>query len=93
MQLALTLPRRWASPLDNGIIERLHRRPAVGRRNYLFAGSHEGAKRAAIAYSALRDLQLARDRPVAYLADVLLRSPESVAIAEIRPHARVVEGP
>ena len=29
-------------PLDNGIVERLHRRPAVGRRNYLFAGSHAG---------------------------------------------------
>ena len=25
-------------PIDNGIVERLHRRPAVGRRAYLFAG-------------------------------------------------------
>src|SRR6202011_3611717 len=30
-------------PIDNGVVERLHRRPAVGRRNYLFAGSHTGA--------------------------------------------------
>ncbi|MBK6520811.1 MAG: transposase [Polyangiaceae bacterium] len=64
-------------PIDNGIIERLHRRPAVGRRNYLFAGSHEGAKRAAIAYSLCATCNLLEIDPVAYLADVLLRSPEA----------------
>ena len=40
-------------PIDNGVVERLHRRPAIGRRNFLFAGSHAGAERAAIAYSVL----------------------------------------
>src|SRR5260370_26132497 len=40
-------------PIDNGIVERLHRRPAVGRRNYLFAGSHTVPKPAAIASSIL----------------------------------------
>ena len=29
-------------PIDNGIVERLHRKPATTRRIYLFAGSHAG---------------------------------------------------
>lgn len=58
-------------PIDNGIVERLHRRPAVGRRNYLFAGSHSGAERAAIAYSVLASCHLVGVNPTEYLADVL----------------------
>lgn len=58
-------------PIDNGIVERLHRRPAVGRRNFLFAGSHAGAERAAIAYSVLASCHLADVNQNDYLADVL----------------------
>lgn len=58
-------------PIDNGIVERLHRRPAVGRRNYMFAGSHAGAERAAIAYSVLGTCALLEVNPTEYLADVL----------------------
>jgi transposase len=60
-------------PIDNGIVERLHRRPAVGRRNYLFAGSHAAGERAAIAYSVLATCRLLEIDPMAYLADVLPR--------------------
>jgi transposase len=60
-------------PIDNGIVERLHRRPAVGRRSYLFAGSHAGGERAAIAYSVLASCALCEINPVDYLADVLPR--------------------
>lgn len=69
-------------PIDNGVVERLHRRPAVGRRNYLFAGSHAGAERAAIAYSVLASCHLAGVNQNDYLADVLprlARGPISVA--------------
>jgi hypothetical protein len=62
---------RW--PIDNGIVERLHRRPAVGRRNYLFAGSYAGGERAAIAYSVLASCELAGANANDYLADVLPR--------------------
>lgn len=58
-------------PIDNGIVERLHRRPAVGRRNYLFAGSHEAGERVAIAYSVLATCHLLGINPMEYLADVL----------------------
>jgi transposase len=37
--------------IDNGEIERQLRRIAVGRKNYLFAGSDKGAKRLAIGYT------------------------------------------
>jgi transposase len=60
-------------PIDNGVVERLHRRPAVGRRNFLFAGSHAGAERAAIAYSVLASCHLASVNQNDYLADVLPR--------------------
>lgn len=60
-------------PIDNGIVERIHRRPAMGRRAYLFAGSHAGAERAAIAYSIIATCQLVGVNPQEYLADVLPR--------------------
>ncbi len=37
--------------IDNNLIKNAVRPVALGRKNYLFAGSHEGAKRAAIVYS------------------------------------------
>jgi len=71
-------------PIDNGIVERLHRRPAVGRRNYLFAGSHAGGDRAAIAYSILGTCQLNDINPVEYLAEVLPRlARDGVTLAEV----------
>ncbi len=60
-------------PIDNGIVERLHRMPALTRKAFLFAGSHAGAERAAIAYSILGSCDLAGVNPVEYLADVLPR--------------------
>ena len=58
-------------PIDNGVVERLHRRPAIGRRNFLFAGSHTGAERAAIAYTVLGTCRLLGINPIDYLAEVL----------------------
>jgi hypothetical protein len=60
-----------AIPIDNGVVERLHVRTALTRKNYLFAGSDTGAERAAIAYTLLGCCELARVDPVRYLADVL----------------------
>lgn len=58
-------------PIDNGVVERLHRRVAVGRKNYLFAGSHAGGERAAIAYSVLGTCALLGVNANVYLRDVL----------------------
>ncbi len=71
-------------PIDNGIVERLHRRPAVGRRNFLFAGSHAGGERAAIAYSILGTCQLNDVNALEYLAEVLPRlARDGVTLAEV----------
>jgi transposase len=58
-------------PLDNGIVERLHVRCALTRKNYLFAGADSGGDRAAIAYSILGSCRLAGVDPLEYLGDVL----------------------
>jgi hypothetical protein len=39
--------------IDNGEVERLIRLVALGRKNFLFAGSDAGAERAAVAYTVL----------------------------------------
>ncbi len=41
--------------IDNLIAERALRPVAIGRRNYLFAGSDKGAERAAILYSLIKE--------------------------------------
>lgn len=43
--------------IDNNPIENALRPIALGRRNYLFAGSHKGAKRAAIIYSLVNSAE------------------------------------
>ncbi len=57
--------------LDNGEVERLIRLVALGRKNFLFAGSDAGAERAAIAYSVLASCRLHELDPWAYVKDVL----------------------
>lgn len=57
--------------LDNNLCELQIRSLAVGRRNYLFAGSDEGAERAAILYSLLRTCALHGIDTFAYLIDLL----------------------
>jgi hypothetical protein len=59
--------------IDNNRVENAIRPVAIGRKNYLFAGSHNGAKRAAILYSLLSTAQLQGHDPKAYLKDVLSR--------------------
>ncbi|GJD98004.1 IS66 family transposase [Methylobacterium iners] len=59
--------------LDNNAAERALRGVAVGRKNYLFAGSERGAERAAALYSLIETAKLNGLDPEAYLRDVLTR--------------------
>jgi len=70
-------------PIDNGIVERLHVRTALTRKNFLFAGSDTGAERAAIAYTVLGSCQLADVNPIEYLADVLPRLAHGVRLRDV----------
>jgi transposase len=59
--------------IDNNRAENQLRLVAVGRKNWLFAGSFEGARRAALLYSLVQSCKLANVAPFSYLKDVLLR--------------------
>jgi len=70
-------------PIDNGIVERLHIRAALTRKNFLFAGSDNGGERAAIAYTILGSCRLAGVDPIEYLADVLPKLRGRVRIMDL----------
>ena len=56
---------------DNNIAENAIRPIALGRRNWLFAGSNSGGERAAAMYSILQTAKLNDANPEAYLTDTL----------------------
>jgi hypothetical protein len=62
-----------AVPVDNNACERSIRPIAVGRRNWLFAGSVAGGEAAATIYTLIESCKAADIEPVPYLADVLVR--------------------
>jgi transposase len=59
--------------MDNNAAERALRAVALGRKNYLFAGSDAGGERAAAIYSLLGSAKLNGIDPEAYLSLVLRR--------------------
>jgi transposase len=59
--------------IDNNAAERALRAVAIGRKNYLFAGSDAGGERAAVIYSLLGSAKLNGIDPEAYLTAVLRR--------------------
>jgi len=67
-------------PIDNGVVERLHKRPALGRKAYLFAGSDLGALRAAIAYSVLGTCRLLGLNGLDYLSDILPKLARGICV-------------
>ena len=62
-----------ALELDNGDVERVIRGPAIGRKNWLFAGSDNGGKRAAIILTVLETANRAGIDLRAYLQDILVK--------------------
>ena len=59
--------------LDNNPAERALRGIAIGRKNWLFAGSDAGGRRAAAMYSLIESAKLNGLNPQLYLADLLAR--------------------
>ena len=62
--------------IDNNAAERALRAVALGRKNYLFAGSDLGGERAATIYSLIGTAKLNNLDPEAYLREVLTRIAE-----------------
>ena len=73
--------------LSNNAAERELRTVAVGRKNWTFAGSDEGGRRAAAIYTLIATAKLNTIDPQAWLADVLARLPDhsSKRIHELLP--------
>jgi hypothetical protein len=59
--------------IDNNVSENALRRIAVGRKNWLFCGSDNGGRTAAILFSLIASCQRHDVEPFAYLRDVLTR--------------------
>lgn len=59
--------------IDNNLIENSIRPVALGRKNYMFAGSHEAAQQAAMIYSFLGTCRINNVEPLAWMKDVLQR--------------------
>jgi transposase len=75
-------------PIDNNWIENQIRPIALGRKNWLFAGSLRAGKRAAAVMSLIQSAKLNGHEPLAYLKDVLTRLPSQPAsrVGELLPH-------
>ena len=65
--------------IDNNLIENTIRPMAIGRKNYLFAGSDRAASHVALMYSLLGTCKLHGIEPYAYLRDMIGRNPEHKA--------------
>jgi hypothetical protein len=75
-------------PIDNNWIENQIRPIAIGRNNWLFAGSLRAGQRAAAVISLIQSAKLNGHDPYAYLKDVLARLPtqKNNKIEELLPH-------
>lgn len=71
--------------IDNNIAENAMRGIALGRKNYLFAGSDAGGDRAAAMYTIVQTAKLNGVNPQAYLRDTLNK------IADGHPISRIDE--
>lgn len=62
--------------IDNNLIENSIRPVALGRKNYMFAGSHEAAQQAAMMYSFLGTCKINGVEPFEWLKNTLSRLPD-----------------
>jgi hypothetical protein len=74
--------------IDNNVAEREMKQVAIGRKNWLFLGSAQGGKTAAILLSFTSSCKRLGIEPWAYLQDVLTRLPTTAAeeLGDLLPH-------
>jgi transposase len=74
--------------IDNNPIESSIRPIALGRRNFLFSGSHEGAQRSAMLYSFMGTCKLHGINPMIWMVDVLkkINNHPPQLMLEMLPH-------
>lgn len=75
-------------PIDNSADERIVRPLAIGRNNWLHAGSEDGAKWMGILYSIITTCKLNNINPEEYLNDVIVRlpiRPQNADVSDLLP--------
>lgn len=74
--------------IDNNLVENSIRPIALGRKNYLFAGSHQAARHAAMMYSFFDSCKRNEIDPFEWLKSTLEKIPEHKAnkLEELLPH-------
>ena len=79
--------------IDNNLVENAIRPNALGRKNYLFAGSHHGAERAAMMYSFLGTCKANDVNPFEWFKTVLEIIPDQKAnkVHELLPYNLALE--
>jgi transposase len=66
-------------PIDNNMVEQMLKLVAIGRKNWLFAGSERGGRTAAVLFTLISSAKRHRLNTWAYLRDVLWR------LADLKP--------
>ena len=75
-------------PIDNNAVENAIRPLALGRKNWLFVGSPQAGRRAAVLMTLIESAKLCEVDPWAYLKDVLTKLPTwpNCRLGELLPH-------
>lgn len=75
--------------IDSNPVERCIRKVSIGKKNYLFHGSHEGGCWAAMMYTFFGTCKLHNINPLLWLTDVLIRMPNypKENLADLLPNA------
>ena len=66
--------------IDNNLVENSIRPCALGKKNFMFAGSHEAAKNIAMLYSFTGTCRMQNKDPLPWLASVLEKLPDAKGI-------------
>ena len=74
----------WLALIDNGEIERVLKKPSIGRRNFLHCGSAKGAKRLCAAYTLVLSAKALGLDVQAYLTDVINKLAAGWPLRQIR---------
>ena len=87
--------RPGALSIDNNLSERSVRPVAIGRKNYLFMGSDNGGKAAAVLYSIMASAKANHVEPFAYVCDLLTQLSRNMppAVVTLLPDAWLAAHP
>lgn len=79
--------------IDNNASERAMRPVAIGRKNWLFVGSHQAGRRAAVLMTLIATCKANLVEPWAWLKDVLIQLPHGVPLESLLPNTWLASHP